>query len=116
MQETGKSCEEYMSDLPTEIESCKVAVEYGYTVENIGGLCRQITAVVATIDDTHASSKPVSNWNFCPEDIETISDKRDQEDLCDMAGDDIKFDLALNDEDGSPGDTIYTFPLPGALP
>jgi hypothetical protein len=117
---TDESCEEYMSNVPTDTESCKVDVVYGYKVENIGSKCESITSVDATIDATEelaipASNWPVPNWNFCPGDTADLRDERDQEDLCDMAGKEIGVNVALNDNDGSPGEASFLFSTPNTI-
>jgi hypothetical protein len=121
IQGTEESCEDYMANVSTETQSCPIDVVYTYTVENIGNKCELINSVVATIDDANELSIPASNWpelnwNFCPGQTVALDDNRDQEDLCAMAGDEIDFKLALNDEDGFPGKTLFEYPLPGVTP
>jgi hypothetical protein len=113
---TGQSCEDYMANVPIEKASCPIDVVYTYTVENIGGQCEPITSVVATINFDKTSSISAPDWEFCAEEIVDLRDERINEDLCDMAGDEIDFKLALNEVDGFPGKTSYEYPRPGVTP
>jgi hypothetical protein len=101
--------------VPPGTESCEVSVVYGYTVENIGNKCEPITSVVATIDKTKDSRIPVSDWQFCPGQTKALTDERDQEDLCAMAGNEIGFELALNNDDGFLGEALYVVPTPATI-
>jgi hypothetical protein len=113
---TGQSCEDYMANVSTEKVSCPIDVVYTYTVENIGGRCEPITSVIATINLDKASSIPVPDWEFCPEEIKDLRDEVINEDLCELANERIGFKLALNEEDGFPGETSYEYPRPGVTP
>jgi hypothetical protein len=109
---TGESCEDYMSTLFAEIPSyCEIDVVYDYTVVNIGEKCEPINSVVATMNQDQATNIPVTNWNFCPGDRRTLEDER-KVDLCDMAGEEAEFKLALNDDEEEADGAGYTFPIP----
>ncbi len=106
---SGKSCEDYVAQLPTvdDEELCEVDVEYYYEVENIGETCENITNIEAMVDNETFTIQ-ASNWNFCPGDIETVVDAR-EDNLCDYADREVDFDLKMKD---FLAGTTLTFPKP----
>lgn len=107
---TNQSCGDYVSTLSSSTpEACHLDVAYRYEVTNIGEICEIIVNATAIIDDEQVISLPVDDWTFCPEDVVILKEIRN-ENLCDMAGNEVGVKLTLNEVDGSPGESFIAFP------
>ena len=65
-----------------------------------------ITSVITSVNDQLETNVPVTDAEFCPDGIKTLSDKKELEDLCAMAGKENSFKLGINDSGGVPGEAF----------
>jgi|EP01083_Nonionella_stella_P034990 hypothetical protein len=115
IKETLESCEDYIANLPAETpEFCQVDVQYGYTVVNTGDKCESINKVIPTVNESDLPNIAPADWNFCPDQTRVLYGEK-FEDLCALAGEEIGFELALNDVEEEAKGAYYVFPIPNVI-
>ena len=119
------SCADYIVNQRVDNLPCEVDVIYRSTIRNVGDACIDIEKVTKTIDGDDYNiniNNPNNPWGankklFCEEEEITLNKAVPGEDLCELAGGEIDFQVAIIGKDGTViKDTSFiSFPVPNAL-
>ncbi len=111
---TNELCQDYLDRL-TDPAGCEVDMDFSFRIENTGTACGSINKVSTSVNGDLGTDISVSNLNFCPGNTLTLTDGRDDVSICDLKGLEIPFRVFVDDQSGSFGLDIISFPQGNTL-